>query len=287
MAEASSWIIETTTDRFEQDVVERSKQNPVVVDFWAPWCEPCRQLAPLLEKLIEEQAGRVTLVKVNIDESPEIAQAVGVQSIPFVMALRDAQAVDHFMGVLPEPELRQWFKSILPSPTEELVKRGLEAEAQDPQTAESCFREAAELAPDDDSIRVHLVRVLLALKRDDECRSMVDELAKRGFLEPEVEAIRSQLELREAAEEAGSVLEARRAVETDPDDPSLKLKLADVLAVEGKHREALELCLAIVMHDRTGLRGEAKETMVKVFDMLGPSSELTSEFRRKLATALY
>ena len=283
----SPHIINTTTATFEKDVVQRSMECPVVVDFWATWCEPCRQLAPLLEKLAEEFAGKFLLAKVNIDESSEIAGAFGVQSIPFVVAVFQGQAVDQFMGLLPEPKLREWLQSFLPSPAQELFKKGQEIEADDPAAAEKYYREALELDPDENTIRIHLARVLLTQQRDDECRLIIAKLAERGFLEPEAERIKSELDLRAEAEEAGGLTEARKAAQANPDDYHLQLQLADALAVANKHEEALELCLSLIERDKAGIGPEAKETMVKIFDVLGPQSEFVGIYRRKLATAWY
>lgn len=288
MPEATSpWILNTTTATFERDVVEQSMERPVVVDFWATWCEPCRQLAPTLEKLANEYAGRFVLVKVNIDEEPGIAQAFRVQSIPFVVAVSGGQAVNHFMGLLPEDQLREWLQTILPSPAQELFRQGQELEPGDPAGAEKCYREALELAPDEDEIKVHLARVLLALEREDECRRIIEGLAKRGYLEPEAERIQSELELRAEAEEAGGLQEAREAAAADPDNLELQLQLVEALAVARKFEEALELGLSLIERDKAGIGPQAKETVVKIFDMLGPQSELASTYRRRLATAWY
>jgi putative thioredoxin len=287
MPQSSPWIIETTTATFERDIVEGSRQRPVVIDFWAPWCGPCQQLAPLLETLAVEYNGKFILSKVNVDEAPEIAGAFQVQSIPFVVAMLDGQPVNHFVGLLSEDQLRSWLDGLLPSPAQQLVSAGLEIEARDPAAAEAKFREAAHLDPNDASIQIHLARVLLALNRDEEARQIIAELEQRGFLEPEAERIKSQLELLEVAEEAGGVEEARKAAEANPDDLSLKLQLADALAVARKYEEALQICLQLIDRDKAGIGGQAKDTMVKIFDVLGPSSQLASDYRRKLATAWY
>jgi putative thioredoxin len=287
MAELTGWIFETTEKTFEADVIERSSVVPVIVDFWAPWCEPCRQLTPLLEQFIKELAGRVVLAKVNIDESPDLAAAFGVQSIPQVFAIRDGQAVNRIQGLLPEEELRKWIESVLPSPAEEVFKRGQALEADDPAAAEACYREASQLAPDQDSIKLDLARVLLTLNRDDECRQVITELEGRGYLEPEAEKLKSQLDLRSAAASTGGVDEARQAAAVAPDDLALQLKLADTLAVAYQHEEALEICLTLVQRGEADITAEAKKTMLQIFDMLGPESELVSRYRRRLATALY
>lgn len=287
MAESSPWIIETTAETFEKDVVQGSMERTMVVDFWAPWCEPCRMLAPFLESLANEYAGKFQLVKVNIDEQPEIAQAFGVQSIPHVAALREGQLVDQFQGVLPEDQLREWLSQLVPSRTDELLQEAAGLEADNPGGAEALYREAAALSPDDDNIKISLARVTLAQDRDEEAAKIIAELEKRGFLEPAAERVKSQLELRAAAEDAGGLTEARKVAEANPTDGALQLKLADALAVARKHEEALQICLTLIETDKAGIGQEAKETMVRIFDVLGPSSELTGEFRRKLATAWY
>jgi putative thioredoxin len=283
----SNWIIETSTERFENDVIRASMERPVVVDFWATWCQPCRQLGPLLEKLATELNGRFLLVKVNVDENQELASAFGVQSIPYVVALRDGRPVSEFVGVHPEDKLREWINAFLPSKVDELLKQAFALEQTDPKAALAAYREAAALAPENDVVRIGLARVLLKLNQDDECRKIIADLEARGYLEPEAEKVKSQLELRAAAAEAGPLDEARKAAAAAPQDVSLQIKLADALAVANRHEEALQILLSIVKQDRGELGAEAKKTMLQIFDTLGPGSELVSTYRRKLATALY
>jgi putative thioredoxin len=283
----SPWISDTTTPRFEADVIRASLDRPMIVDFWAPWCGPCRQLTPILEKLTTEFAGRFQLVKVNIDENPEVAQAVGVQSIPHVVAFRDQQIVSEFVGVHPEEKLREWLNSILPSKAEELLKKGRALEATDAKGALAAYREAAELDAENAAIKIALARVQLKLNLDDEARKIIADLESRGYLEPEAEKVKSQLELRAAAAEAGPLDEARKSAAANPADLNLQLKLADALAVANRHEEALKILLDIIRKDKAGVGVEAKTTMVRIFDTLGAGSELVGTYRRKLATALY
>lgn len=214
----SPWIIDTTTARFEAEVIQASSERPIIVDFWAPWCQPCRQLGPILEKLANEYNGRFTLAKVNVDENQEVAAAFGVQSIPYVAAVRDGRLAAEFVGVYPEEKLREWLAPLLPSKAEELLKKGRALESSDAKAALAAFREAAELDPKLDAARVALARVLLKLNQDDECRKIIAELESRGYLEPEAEKVKSQLELRAAAAEAGPLDEARKAATAAPND---------------------------------------------------------------------
>jgi len=284
---SSPHILNVTMATFQKDVVEKSMETPVVIDFWAPWCQPCRQLAPTLEKLAVEYAGKFVLAKINTDEEPQIAQAFGIQSLPTVFALVQGQPVDQFVGMLSEDELRQWLAPLLPTPAQILAREAAELVESNPQAAEAKYREALVLAPGEDSLKICLAGVLLKQGRLEESATMIESLAARGFLEPEAERIKSELDLRMAAAESGGVEEARRAAEAEPENLSLKIKLADAYAAASQHRKALEICLAIVQQDFGDARNEAKSTMVKIFDVLGPASELTGEYRRKLATALY
>jgi putative thioredoxin len=204
-----------------------------------------------------------------------------------VAALKDAQIIDQFVGLLPEDQLQQWFQAILPSPADDLAREAQTLRQTDPRAALGKLREAREHDPENASLKIQIADVLLELNQLDECRAIIAELETRGYLEPHAEQIKSQLDLRAAAEEAGPLSEARQAAEANPDDLSLQLKLADALAVAGKQEEALQICLTIIEKDKQGLGTQAKDTMLKIFDIAGSGSELTGTYRRKLATLLY
>lgn len=283
----SAWIKDSKTATFEADVIQKSFEIPVVVDFWAPWCQPCKQLAPVLEKLANEYAGKFLLVKVNIEAEQQIAQAFQIQSIPLVVAFREGQLVNEFAGVLPEPQLRQWLETFLPSAAQMAMMAGMKLEETDAAGAEAKYREALNLEPKADVIKIALARVIMAQNRDEEACKIIAQLEERGFLEPEAQTIKDELEVRATAAESGGVEEARRTAAANPNDLTLQIALADALAVAGKHTEALEICLALIARDKAGIGPQAKETMVKILGMLGTASELAGEYRRKLATAWY
>ena len=287
MSETPS-IINTTMEAFQNDVIQQSTLRPVIVDFWAEWCGPCKPLMPLLEKLATEAKGAFCLVKVNVDECPEIAGAFGVQSIPFVVAMVEGQPVSHFAGVKPEAQLREWMKSFMPSPAAEAFEQGQQHEADGSlELAEASYRKASELESEIAEFRITHARVLLELNRDQECREIIDELNKRGYLEPDAQALVAQLEMRSQVEESGGVAEAKKALEANPEDLTLQLKLAEAYGADSRFEEACELCLQIVMKDRSGVGIQAKEVMVGLLTVMGPKSRLAADFRRRLATAFY
>jgi putative thioredoxin len=286
-AQASPGIVETSAETFEHDVIERSRQAPVVLDFWAPWCQPCRVLGPLLEKLAHEHQGRFVLVKANAEELPDAAASFGVQAIPAVFGLRDGQIVDFFAGVLPEHALRQWIERLLPSPAEQLAAAARSLEAADPQAAAAHYREALQQDPNLAAAQIGLARVLLGLGQTAACREIIEHLAARGYLEPEAEKLKARLELQQQGEAAGGVEACRAAVAAAPNDLQLQLRLTEALAAAGQYEEALQIALRLVQQDRQRFGEPARQLMVDVFRLLPDDSQLAADYRRKLALALY
>lgn len=287
MAASSPWIHETTAQTFQQDVLERSREVPVVIDFWAPWCGPCRMLGPVLEQLTEEHEGQFILVKANTDELPEIAAGFGVESIPAVFAMREGRLVDKFVGVMPEPQIRAWLRNILPSPSETLATEAATLEETDPAAAESAYRQILQASPSDLSARIGLARALLAQDRIDEAEPIIDELASADALDAQGQRIQAQIVLRRAAQELGDPQQWRTAAEADPRNLELGWKLAQALAAAGQYEEAMQAGLSLVQRDRKGLGEQARQLMVHLFHFLGTDDELVSQYRRKLAMALY
>lgn len=287
MPEASPYVFDVVAAQFEDAVIRRSTETPVIVDFWSPSCQPCLQLAPILEKVVNESNGNVLLAKVNIDECQDLASMMGIQSIPLVVAFSDGRPVDQFMGLVPEDQLREWIQQFVPSQAVQLVQEALLLEVADAATAIAKLRESLEIEAAD-STKIHLARVLVAQNLDQEASGLIAELESRGFLEPDAQTLKAQLEMRASAEESGGLQAARVAADANPGDLTLQIRLAEAMAVDGLHREAMDVLLAIVQLDRGSEEAnKARGEMVTLFGVLGDGSALVGEYRRKLATALY
>lgn len=279
-------VVDATRDAFEQQVILRSKEVPVVVDFWAAWCQPCRMLGPVLEKLAAEYAGRFELVKADSDQLGDYAAAFGVQGIPAVFGLRDGRIVDSFVGVLPEQSIRAWLDRLLPNEAQTLAAEARAIEEGDPAGAEAKYRAA--LAKDENLVpaRIGLARTLAALGRADDARAEITRLERRGYLEPEAEAVKADLTLAEGGADSGGLEAARAEVAADPDDLSARYHLAEALAASRQYAEALEICLDLVERDRKGVGESARQTMLAIFNLLPGDDPLAVDYRRKLSFAL-
>ncbi|MCA9149959.1 MAG: tetratricopeptide repeat protein [Planctomycetales bacterium] len=293
-AHQSAWIIETSDERFAQDVIARSSEVPVVVDFWAEWCGPCRMLGPVLEQLAEEYGGAFVLVKADTEQNPQAAAEFRVQSIPAVYAVRDGQVIDGFLGARPAEEIRHWLGNILPSLAEMLTREGLELLPTDAATAVDKLL-AAQAADDRYApAQIALADAYCQLQDFTRAQEVIAQLEARGFLEPEAERVKARLELHSQAATAAPVAECRQRAAAEPDRLDLKLDLADALAGSAvaaektvSITEALDLCLGVIRQDRGELRERARRTMVDIFRLLPDDSEIVGTYRRHLAMALY
>ncbi|MGZ4149538.1 MAG: tetratricopeptide repeat protein [Actinomycetota bacterium] len=260
-------VVEVTDESFEQVVVEGSKERPVVVDLWAAWCGPCRNLGPILEKVANERDGAFLLAKVDVDANgvgQALLQAVRSQSIPTVVAFRDGQIVDGFLGALPEPEVNRFVDALMPTETElEVKEAAAEAESGDVAEAEAAFREVLDKDPANRDAALGLARILLERGDVDGARPLV----MQHLPDPEAERVHALIEVREWAHEpgAGTIESAKR------------------MASQGSWREALDAMLGAVGEDRDG----ARQAMLTSFEVLGDEDPLTVEYRRRLSAALF
>ncbi len=277
----SPWIVETDEANFERDVFERSKQTPVVVDFWATWCAPCRMLGPVLEQITNEYAGKFILVKADTDQVPRAAGEFNVQGIPAVYAVCGGEVVDFFSGALPPAQVRQWLDRVLIAAD---VSAAQQLEATDPRAAETKYRAAIEQAPNNFTASIGLARVLVATARTDEAREILDRLASRGFLEPEAEAVKAALQLKQFGDI--DLDAARSRAEAHPGDLEAQLKLAEALAARGEFVASMDVCLKIVEQDKAGVGVRARQMMVDLLRVV-PDEELVRDYRRKLSLLLY
>lgn len=279
---ANEWVVNTTDATFEQDVFQPSHERLIVVDFWAAWCQPCRMLAPVLEKLAADYAGKFVLVKANTDETPQAAGQFQVSGIPAVYAVQGGEVIDFFQGVLPEEAIQGWIDTQLQRGS---LQQAINLVETEPAAAETQLREILVNAPNEARAACALADALLRQDRDDECREVLAQLEERGFLEAEAEKVKAALDLKGRS---GADVDAARAhAEAHPDDYAAQFAFAEALVGTEQYQAAFEICLALVTQDRQGFGEQARALMVEVFRVLPDDSELTSEYRRKLSTALY
>ncbi len=274
---------------FDEKVIAASHKQPVVIDFWAPWCAPCKSLKPILEKLAEEYAGKFLLVKVNADENQELSAKYGVRGIPAVKAMAGGKIVDEFTGALPENEVRAWLENIIPSPSEELRMAAVEMlEKGNPAGALGLLAQAHGLDPRNEWVRVDSAQILLDQGEAAEAQRLLDSLRDPDVLkEDRVLKLRARLKFVQAGSMGDSEASLKEAIAANGDDLESRLKFANLLISESRHAEGMDQLIEIVRKNR-GFQDEiARKTLLDVFNLLGSQNELVAEYRRKLSSALY
>lgn len=285
-------IKDSDTARFTDDVINASRDVPVIVDFWAPWCGPCKQLGPMLESAVTAAGGAVKLVKINIDENQELAGQLRIQSIPMVYAFKDGQPVDGFQGALPESQVKEFIGKhagpVGPSPAEELIEAGLAAlEAGDPVSAEAALRQAAEIEPGNLHAIGGVIQCRIKAGDADGAREILDAVPEADHASPALSAAIAALSLLEAGSEAGDLGSLRAAVEADGGDLQARFDYAAALIAGGSAAEGIEQLLEIVRRDREWNEEAARKQLVTVFEALGPTDPLTATSRRALSSILF
>ena len=286
-------VKDTSTKSFPQDVIAESRKQPVLVDFWAPWCGPCKQLTPIIEKVVDASNGRVKLVKMNIDDHPAIAGQLGIQSIPAVIAFKNGQPVDGFMGAIPEAKIREFIEKVA-GPDKSAVDTAAalvaavdSLNAGDIEGALHVFSAIAAQDPDNEKALAGLAECLIANSDFQQARDVLATVPEAKRKAAEIVAAQTKIELHEKAAQIGDprALEARLAA--DPKDHQARHDLAMILNAQGFRDEAADHLLAIMKADRAWNEDGARKQLVQLFEAWGPMDPSTLTARRKLSGLLF
>jgi putative thioredoxin len=282
--------VATTTATFATDVLAESGRRPVLVDFWAPWCEPCKQLTPILEKAVQAAQGKVKLVTMNIDEHPQIAGQLGIRSIPAVIAFQRGQPVDGFMGALPESQVRGFIERLAgPLPEEEDLHAMADAAlaAGEPLAALEIFRELHEKDSGDLAALAGLIKTSVAIGELDDAQKLLAQVPATAAQDPAIAAARAAVENATQAADLGDIGELERRVAAEPNDPQARFELAIALNAQDRRDEAADALLTIIKRDRDWNDAAARKQLLQFFEAWGNMDAATVAARRKLSTLLF
>lgn len=294
MTEIATDMIKDSSDMaFMPDVIEASKDVPVIVDFWAPWCGPCRQLMPALERVVKAENGKVKMVKINIDENPGIAGQLGVQSIPAVFAFKDGQPVDGFMGGQPESELKKFVNRLtgemdVAAEAANLVARAKDSlAAGDPGGAAQDFAQALQFDPESAEALAGLARLYVESGNTDQAMDLLASAQESMADHPEIAAVRASLSLLDSPAQPDETAELAAKVEAEPDNLDARLDLAKALAAAGRNAEAVDHLIYSVGKNRAHNDEAARLFLLTIFEAEGVESDISKDGRRRLSSILF
>lgn len=280
-------MVEITRENAQRVLIEESRARPVLIDFWADWCSPCKMLLPILEKLVREYAGQVLLAKVNCDELQPIAQQFGVRSLPTVILMKDGQPVDGFVGAQPESAVRAMLEKHLPKPWDVSIQEALRLLHEgDVAGALAPARRAYEESRQRADIAKVYADVLIELNRVDEAQIVLDSIPMVDQ-DGDYERLIAALQLKKQAADTPEIQALLEAQQRAPEDMDIGYQLAVQYSQAGRSREALELLIAILRRDREFRGGEARKTMLDIIRALGKGDPLAAEYQRKLFALMY
>lgn len=284
----SPFIHNVTAEDFQSLVIENSFKQPVLVDFWAEWCNPCQVLIPILSKLADEYQGAFILAKVNSDEQGELAAQAGVRSLPTVKLFINGQAVNEFMGALPESEVRKFLDQYIQSESDKVLEVAIQAFNEGrQQDALEMLNQALAADPQNAKLKINIARLVANQGDFDSATALIDTLSDDEKGQPEVKELLAQIKLSNQLKDAGDPKELQQRIEQNPDDLDALLKMSNYMTASGEYEAAMELLMKIMQKDSSFNDEAGRKGLLDMFDLLGGDNPLVKSYRRKMFTLLH